>query len=198
MTWVKLCGMTRESDVRLAAEIGADAVGFVIAPESPRRIECATAARIGERFPGARYLVTVDLDPEDLLEYASHAGVTGVQPHGRHSVEAARAALSSGLDVLFPVPVADSLDLGSVPDGSTPILDTAVAGLHGGSGRRFDWSLAAGIEAEFVLAGGLDPENVVEAVGESGAWGVDVASGVEKEPGVKDPAAMRRFVEAVR
>jgi len=198
VTWVKLCGMTRDDDVGLAAEIGADAVGFVIAPDSPRCIDSATAARLGELFSGSRYLVTVDLDPQALLVQAESAGVTGVQPHGRHSVDAARAARAAGLDVLFPVPVGDSLDLGLVPVGSTPILDTAVAGHHGGVGRRFDWSLAAGVDTDFVVAGGLDPDNVGDALTISGAWGVDVASGVEKEPGVKDPEAMRRFVEAVR
>ena len=106
--------------------------------------------------------------------------------------------MAAGYRVLFPVPVGGAADLGRVPDGAMPLLDTAVPGLHGGTGAAFDWSLAAGLERAIVVAGGLDPGNVADAVAATGAWGVDVASGVERRPGVKDPDAMRRFVEAVR
>jgi len=198
MTWVKLCGMTRREDVLAAESLGADAVGFVVYPGSPRRIGLDDVAAIGRGIGIDRYLVTVDMRPAELLEAAGRSTVTGVQPHGDHAVEAASAALAAGLKVLFPVPVGDEApDLGRVPDGSVPILDRASAG-HGGTGRTFDWSLAEGVTVPWVLAGGLTPGTVADAVATAHPWGVDVASGVEDVPGVKDHEAMRRFIEAVR
>lgn len=198
MTWVKLCGMTRRADVEAAERMGADAVGFVIAAESPRAVEPAEAAVLGKGLEIDRYLVTVDLKPTDLLDAAKEADVTGVQPHGRYALEAAVAALAAGLAVLFPVPVLDQIDLQAVPDGSLPLLDASDPHRHGGTGRSFDWNLTAGLDTGFVLAGGLRADNVARAVAETGAWGVDVASGVETTPGVKDVDMMMRFLEVVR
>ncbi len=198
MTWVKLCGMTRRRDVEAAAELGVDAVGFVIAAESPRRVSPAEAAELGSGVAVERFLVSVDLEPEGLLASAREAGVTGVQPHGRHAVEAAEAAFSVGLRVLFPVRVGRRLHLTQVPDWAVPILDTAVPGRHGGSGRSFDWTLTAGCGRHVVIAGGLTPENVAGALAAAKPWGVDVASGIETAPGVKDHAKMEQFVEATR
>ena len=181
-----------------AVAAGADAVGFVLAPGSPRRITVEEAGRLGRGVEVGRYLVTVDLTPELLLETAAAAGVDGVQPHGRYRVEATAAALDAGLEVLFPVAVAARIDLDAVPAAAVPILDTAVPGSHGGTGRAFDWSLAAGLGRPVVLAGGLTPENVAAAVATAAPWGVDVSSGIESGPGVKDPEKMRRFVEAAR
>jgi len=198
MTWVKLCGMTRRGDVEAAFLAGADAVGFVTAPGSVRRVTPEQAAVLGEGFGIERYLVTVDLEPGLLLATALLAAVDGVQPHGRHSVEAADLMLREGYRVLFPVRVDGPPDLLQVPDGAIPLLDTAVPGLHGGTGESFDWGLAAGLGRDVVVAGGLTPGNVGVAVAAAVPWGVDVASGVESAPGVKDSVAMRRFVEAAR
>lgn len=198
MTWIKLCGMTRRRDVEAAVAVGADAVGFVVAPESKRQITVGMAADLGRGIDIARYLVSVDLSPEVLLEAAERGGVDGVQPHGEHAEAAARAALDAGLKVLFPIPVGSGVDLSHVPRDATPLLDTAVAGIHGGSGITFDWGLAADLGRDLVVAGGLNPGNVAEAVEMSAAWGVDVASGIESSPGEKDAEAMRRFVEALR
>ena len=198
MTWVKLCGMRNRADVAAAIEAGADAIGFVIAPGSPRQVSVADARRYGADVPLARFLVTVDLTPEALVESARAAEVTGVQPHGDHKAPAAAAALAAGLEVLYPVAVSDSVPGELGPSAAIPILDTSVPGMEGGTGRSFDWSLAAGVPGHFVLAGGLTPDTVAEAVEVSGAWGVDVSSGIESALGEKDHDLMRRFVEAVR
>ncbi|MCB2222905.1 MAG: phosphoribosylanthranilate isomerase [Actinobacteria bacterium] len=199
MIWVKICGLTRREDVEAAAAAGADAFGFVTAEGSPRRVEPEDVPGLAGGTAAAGYLVTVDRRPGALLTDAARAGVGGVQPHGRYAAEAALAALDAGLAVLFPVGVADGRpDLTAVPEGAMPLLDTAVPGRHGGTGRSFDWGLAAAQGRPVVVAGGLTPGNVAGAVARSGAWGVDVSSGVESAPGVKDAAAMRRFVEAVR
>lgn len=199
MTWVKLCGMTRREDVLTARACGADAVGFVVAPTSPRRVDPARIAALGTGLTIERFLVTVGMDPGELVRLATATGVTGVQPHGDQAREAAMAARQAGFAVLFPTPVeAGPPDLGSVPAGCRPLLDTGGTGVAGGSGRSFAWEHASGLDREFVVAGGLTPATVAEAVRATGAWGVDVASGVEVEPGIKDHELMRRFVEAVR
>jgi len=198
MTWVKLCGLTRRPDVEAAVAAGADAVGFVVAPESARRVTVDEALALGAGIGVTKVLVTVDLGAEELLRAAAAAGVEAVQPHGRSRVEAAEAALAGGYLVLFPIRVDASVSLSGMPEGATPILDAAVPGRHGGTGTMFDWSAAEGLGVDYVLAGGLDPENVAEAVRRLLPWGVDVSSGVEARPGVKDHELMRRFVEAVR
>lgn len=199
MTWVKLCGMTRRADVEAAAEAGADAVGFVLHRASPRFVEPSAVAGLADAAEVATFLVTVDAEPSWLVTAATDLGVDGVQPHGDRAGEAAVAALEAGLDVLVPIRMADAVpDLSGIPVDARPLLDSHVVGAHGGSGRSFDWSLAAAIDREFVLAGGLRPGNVAEAIRVARPWGVDVASGVESAPGVKDHAAMRCFVEEAR
>lgn len=198
MTWIKLCGLTRRSDVEAAVAAGADAVGFVVAPESTRRVTVEEAAALGAGLEASRVLVTVDLGPDALLSAAAAAGVDGVQPHGRFRADAAASAVAAGYLVLFPVRVDSVVSLAGMPEGATPILDAAVTGRHGGTGTMFDWSAAEGLELDYVLAGGLDPGNVADAVRRLRPWGVDVSSGIEARPGVKDHDLMRRFVEAVR
>ena len=110
MTWVKVCGLTRREDVEAAVAAGADAVGFVIAPESPRRTDPATVAELAAGIDAMAVLVTVDLKPAELIEAVAIAGVDGVQPHGRHSDIAATTARDLGLFVLRPVAVRDYLE----------------------------------------------------------------------------------------
>jgi len=197
VTWVKVCGVRSRRDLETAAEAGADAVGIVIA-ESPRRVDLATAAELARHASVATFLVTVDLAAEDLVALACDLGVTGVQPHGRHAAEAARAARDRGLDVLRPVPVDGPVELGGIPADETPLLDTKVPGMHGGSGRSFDPVWAEGIERPWVLAGGLGPDNVAVAIRRLRPWGVDASSRLESSPGTKDPERIRRFVEEAK
>lgn len=193
MTWIKLCGMRTSSDVAAAQDAGADAVGFVTARRSMRFVSPSTVAEISAECSIPRFLVTEDETPNDLLAAAMLAGVTGVQPHGDHADQAARAALEAGYDVLFPVVVVPGSDL-EAPEGMIPILDGPVPG----SGIGFDSSVVGSFPARFVVAGGLTPDNVAEVLARLRPYGVDVSSGIERERGVKDPELMQRFVEAVR
>jgi len=198
VTWVKLCGLSRDEDVAGAAAAGADAIGFVIHPGSPRFVTPEQAGALGAGVGIERFLVSVDLAPEALLQAAATARVTGLQPHGQHRAEAARAGLSAGYRVLYPVAVDGPVSLKGVPDGAVPILDTASSRRHGGTGAAFDWIWAKDVTGDYVLAGGLTPETVSGAIRYLRPWGVDVSSGIESAPGVKDRDLMTSFVEAAR
>ncbi len=197
MTWVKVCGLRGERDVAAAVEAGADAVGFVLA-DSPRRVTESSARALAEGVPVLSVAVTVDLTPSELMRTVAATGVGGVQPHGAHRREAAVRAVREGLFVLHPVAVHDRVDLIGVTEGQIPLLDTYRAGVHGGTGERFDWGLVPDLGRPFVLAGGLGPENVDEALQLVAPWGVDASSGLESSPGVKDPDRIRDFVEKAR
>lgn len=197
MTWVKICGVRTLDDVDVATEAGADAVGLVVA-DSPRRVDVAVAATLAASASVATFLVTVDLPASRVVELAREVGVTGVQPHGRHAGEAAAAARERGLAVLRPVPMAGPADLSRIPADQVPLLDTAVPGRHGGTGRRFDPAWASGLDRAWVLAGGLGPGMVGEAIRRMRPWGVDASSRLESSPGTKDPERIRRFVEEAK
>lgn len=198
MTWVKLCGMRTDEDVAIAAEVGADAIGFVLDPASPRFVDAADVTRLASRTEMATFLVVVDADPVTIVALADKTAVRGVQPHGHHNRAVAEAALRAGLDVLFPVAVGRSAPTVDVPEGAVPLFDTEDPDRHGGTGEQFDWDLLSDQVGRFVVAGGLTPDNVAAAVERTGAWGVDVSSGIESSPGHKDSRRMKRFVEAVR
>ncbi|MEX2323452.1 MAG: phosphoribosylanthranilate isomerase [Acidimicrobiia bacterium] len=199
MTWVKLCGLTNRPDVDVSVEAGADAVGVVVEADSPRSVDLRVAAELIAGLEVSTVMVTVDEPADRLVAIASEAGFTGIQPHGRHASEAAKAGIAAGLLVLFPVAVgAEPPDLSAVPDGAVPLLDTAEPKRHGGTGRSFDWALATDPGRRIVLAGGLTPTTVAGAVAAVHPWGVDVASGVERSPGVKDHDAVRSFVREAK
>ena len=196
MVWVKVCGLSTEEDVEVAIEAGADAVGLVLA-QSPRQISLTAAERL-VRAAGGRcetVLVTVDMTPADAIEVIESTGASGIQPHGRHGAEVAGCA--PGL-VLRPVAAAPGLDLAHIPADQIPLIDASVHGLHGGSGTTFDWALASDLDRPVVIAGGLGPHNVADAVRRTGAWGVDASSHLESRPGVKDHAAIRQYVRGAR
>ncbi|MGH8875395.1 MAG: phosphoribosylanthranilate isomerase [Acidimicrobiia bacterium] len=198
MTWVKVCGLRERPHVETAVEAGADAVGFVLYDGSPRHVTVAEAFALGEDVPALRVAVTVDLEPESLLELAAGIGADAVQPHGLHTVEAAEAAHRAGFFVLFPVKVELAVDLSGVPEGTIPLLDAHRPGLHGGTGTKFEWALAEGIDRRFVLAGGLGPDSVAEGVRQLHPWGVDASSGLESAPGQQDPKLIRRYVREAK
>ncbi|HEY8415192.1 MAG TPA: phosphoribosylanthranilate isomerase [Thermaerobacter sp.] len=207
-----MCGIRDEEAALAALEAGADAIGFVFA-ESPRRVDPATAGRIaailraraaaaGRPMP-ALVGVFVDAPVERVLATVRAAGLTHVQLHGDErdaDVEALRAA---GLPVIKAVGVAPGT---SPPPAalSTPadlvLLDRFEPGRRGGTGRTADWAVAADVARRrpVILAGGLTPENVAEAVRAVRPWGVDVSSGVERARGVKDPHRIARFVRTAR
>lgn len=196
MTWVKVCGLTRESDVIAAVDAGADALGFVLAEKSPRRIGVARAATLMGGVPALRILVTVDADRPSVERAVGETSADGVQPYGRHAGEVARWAEASGLFVLRPLRQAENGGWASaeVPEGQVPLLDSAAGGAHGGTGVPLDWARLQRPGRRFVLAGGLDPDNVAAAIDAVHPWGVDASSGLESAPGLKDAARVAAFV----
>lgn len=198
MTWIKVCGLQEPDHVDLVQACGADAIGLNLAKGSPRRISVDTATALARRCEIECYLVLVDATPESALEAARRTGATGIQPHGTESAEVADAAAGAGLAVLRPVPVTGPVDLSAIPDGQVPLLDTARPGMHGGTGERWDPGLLGVVDRRWVLAGGLTPGNVREAVATMHPWGVDASSGLESTPGRKDPGRIRSFIEEAR
>jgi phosphoribosylanthranilate isomerase len=201
MTWVKVCGLTRPEHVAAAVEAGADAVGFVIALRSVRRVSIERAAGLMEGVPILRVLVSADALPEELIAAARETGADGVQPHGLHAEHAAAAAEGEGLFVLRPLSVTAGTiepDPTAVPEAQIPLLDTAHAELHGASGVAFAWGAIDPPARRFVLAGGLDPENVADAISALRPWGVDASSRLEQAPGIKDTAKVAAFVREAK
>jgi len=205
-TVVKVCGLTRREDAAWALECGADWLGFIVHGESPRRIDPARAAEIvdalgaqGTDRPWTAVAVMVGVTPAQALDLARRAHAQRVQLHGV-------AAADWPED--FPIPCAIVAGVG--PDGALVgeepalrhllMLDTAAAGGGGGTGRTWPWAAARPIAArrDVLLAGGLNDENVADAVRALRPFGVDASSGLEKAPGIKDAGRVRRFVDAVR
>jgi phosphoribosylanthranilate isomerase len=197
MTWVKVCGLTTRRDVLTAVAAGADAVGFNTIPASPRRVDIEAIGELAAGVGIATFLLTVDLMPDEILDAADLTGVTGIQPYGHHAAEAAIAAVAAGLDVLVPLRPSDGQTARDAPAGTRPLFDSGGPGL-GGTGAVFDWDLVASGGAEFVLAGGLGPDNVADAIRAVRPWGVDAASRLEAGPGVKDPGKVAAFIERAK
>jgi phosphoribosylanthranilate isomerase len=199
---IKVCGITRAEDALKATKLGADAVGFVFHRPSPRYIEPAAAAAIIDKLPGFVTTVGVffDLEQEEVRRIASEAHLDRVQLCGSESPE---YCSSLGLRWIkgFRLKTREDLELlASYGSGRDFLLDSYVSGVPGGTGERFNWEWAkeAGRYGRIILAGGLDPDNVAQAIRTAMPAGVDVSSGIEKSPGIKDQAKMAAFVEAVR
>lgn len=202
----KICGITRLEDAVAAVDAGADALGFVFVPGTPRYVEPTAVADIVRRLPAfvAKTALFVDASEDHIRAVVEATGVDTVQLHGAESPTLGRA-LSPRVTVIkaFRIRGPESLDaLEPHRDACAAwLLDAYVAGAHGGTGARFDWSLAvrtAGMGKAVVLAGGLGPDNVADAIRQVRPYAVDVSSGVEAAPGRKDPARIRAFLEAVR
>ena len=195
MTWVKVCGLGRPEEVEAAVEAGADAVGFVFYEPSPRNLALELARDLGSDLSILTVAVTVGLDADSLLHLAEVSGVGAVQPHGAGAGLAARSALKAGLSVLRPVPVSGPVDLSHVSGDELPLLDSDTVG---GTGSAFDWAWLEGLERPYVLAGGLNPDNIEAAIAQAAPWGVDASSGLESAPGVKDLAKVASFVHKAK
>ncbi|KIL99668.1 Phosphoribosylanthranilate isomerase [Paramagnetospirillum magnetotacticum MS-1] len=207
---VKICGITDEEAMDAAIEAEADYVGLVFFAKSPRNVTPDRAAELVEFAPGDVTKVGLFVDPDDatLDAVLTRVRLDLLQLHGNESPERVEAIrLEYGLPVMKVLSVAEPADL----DGAEPYLAVADrllfdakppkgALLPGGNAVSFDWSILTGRKwgLPWMLAGGLTPANVAEAVRISGALAVDVSSGVESAPGVKDPDKIRAFIQAAR
>ena len=198
---VKVCGMTRYEDARLALDLGAWALGFVFYPPSPRAIDPARAAEVIARLPADAFTVGVFVDAplEEVNRVVDRIGLKAVQLHGAETPEYAAAMKAGQVIKAFRVrPGFDDARIDEYPD-CLILLDAHVEGLPGGTGRAFEWDIArkAWERAPIILAGGLNPDNVAEAIRAVKPMAVDVSSGVEARPGEKDPEKMRRLFETI-
>ena len=223
--FVKICGITRPEDADLAAELGAGALGFVFWPGSPRCVAPDVARGIIRRS-GPRVTsvgVFVDASPEEVTRIMDEVGLDVAQLHGHESPEYCRQlakSLEKGDENLFrgdpekkiPVPFfarlikaiglqdSEPVVLGEFDADVLILVDAHDPSRYGGTGRTVDWAAARQVASmrKTILAGGLNPENITRAIDAVQPYGVDVSSGVESEPGVKDAARLRRFFEELQ
>jgi len=201
-TRVKICGITRWEDAQLAVELGASALGFNFYAPSPRYILPEAAKAIILRLPPLVTAVGVfanEIDGAHVAAIAREAGVEAVQLHGPGFPKDDGALASFQMIRAVAVRNGSKVEDLTFSCAGAYLLDAYEPDLHGGTGKTFDWTLAR--EAKkyglIILAGGLTPENVNQAIREARPYAVDVASGVESSPGKKDPAKMRAFFAAV-
>jgi phosphoribosylanthranilate isomerase len=197
---IKICGITNLHDAQLAVDAGADALGFIFYPKSSRFISIGEAAEILRNLPPliARVGVFVDADIETISQTVREAGINHIQLHGD---EPPRFAQELGLPIIkaFRVAGPETLKLLSQHKVSAYLLDSYTPGQHGGTGAKFNWDLVGSAQqfrTPVILAGGLTPENIAEAVRQTTPYAVDVSSGVEISPGKKDPVKVRAFIQA--
>jgi phosphoribosylanthranilate isomerase len=204
-TRIKFCGMTRPGDVRLASELGVDAIGFVFAATSPRRVRAEEARVMRNALAPLVDAVALFMDnsAEDVRNVIKLVRPSLLQFHGSEDDAFCR---SFGTPYLKAIPMGQGSPVGDAnalhlryPAAAALLFDGHGDEVQGGSGNRFDWSrIPTGLHKPFVLAGGLTPDNVFDAIQQTLPWGVDVSSGIESAPGIKDGDRMRHFVEEVR
>lgn len=214
MTWIKICGITNLDDARTAVEAGADALGFVFYEKSPRKIDVEAACQIVTELPPTveKVGVFVNHQEDSICSIADRVGLTAMQMHGDDEdphvadlVIARRPRLKVLAAISMYHPTPDGWAMMWRPEVVHAfLLDSGTPSQQGGTGKAFDWKAAIPITdtikrlGKIVLAGGLNSANVGEGMRILKPWGVDVASGVEREPGKKDPEKVRAFVAAVR
>ena len=197
---IKICGITNLDDARLAVELGADMLGFIFFAGSPRAVNRETSARICRAVPVEKVGVFVNETAPVIQATVTACGLTMIQLHGDEPPSFCRQFSAK---IIKAIRARDRAAVRAAAeyDVDALLLDTYTAGQHGGTGQTFDWSLA--VEAKklgkpLILSGGLTPENVADAIRQVRPYAVDVASGVERQPGKKDPEKLRRFIEAVK
>ena len=204
-TRVKICGLTRGRDVRAAVSFGADAIGFVFASGSKRVIVDQKARELASQVPAfvTRVGLFLDQDEEHVRGILKRVPLSLLQFHGRENADFCRQfglpyikaiSMGSGVNAQDMVEQAER----DFPDAAALLLDSHESGGLGGTGRIFDWKQLRHTGKSLVLAGGLTPDNVREAIRLVRPWAVDVSSGVEEAPGIKNPSAMRLFIKQVR
>jgi phosphoribosylanthranilate isomerase len=199
---IKICGITNATDAQLASKLGADALGFNFCPESPRFVARERVRAIVASLPPfvTAVAVFVDAHPEFMSETCDFCGIRTVQLHGDEApgiVGKLRA-----YKIIKAFQVRSERDTAQIRryDVDAFLLDAYVAGKRGGTGTSFNWDLAKSVACvvPILLAGGLNPENVGQAIRTVKPYGVDVCSGVESEPGKKDRRLLRQFIEEAR
>jgi phosphoribosylanthranilate isomerase len=199
-TRIKICGLTREADVDAAVEAGADAIGFVLYPKSPRAVSAQRAGELARRLPPfvTPVLLFVNAAAQEIEAAVQAVPHALLQFHGDETPVQCRAPARPYLRAVRMGPGVDLLDCtASFSDAQALLLDAHVEG-YGGGGKVFDWSLVLpGVACRLVLSGGLNPANVTDGMLRVRPWAVDVSSGVEAAKGVKDATLMRRFCQAV-
>ena len=207
---VKICGLKTEAAVDAALEGGADYIGLVFFPRSPRHVDIATGLKLADRARGQARIVALFVDPDDkvLDQIIDRIQPDFIQLHGDESSPRVKE-----IKRRCHVPVIKAVKVGTAVDAKRALrYDDAAdlilfdshapkgSALPGGNGLAFDWHALDGVKdhMKFMLSGGLTPENVAEAIRLTGAKAVDVSSGVESAPGIKDPELIRRFLKAVK
>lgn len=198
---IKICGLTRPEDARCASGLGVDAIGLNFYPPSPRFLSVPAARAVRASVPAFVTPVAVFVNPgaEEVRRVIGEVGVDVLQFHG---TETARFCEDFGLPYLKAIAMREGVDLAAAvreyPSAAAWLLDVHDPGRWGGTGRTFDWSAARGsFERPIVLAGGLSPENVEDAIRRVRPFAVDVCGGVESAGGVKDEARLAAFVKRV-
>jgi phosphoribosylanthranilate isomerase len=207
---VKICGLSTRETLDVALQAGADMVGFVFFPPSPRHISLETARALGKQAKGRaiKVALTVDADDTTLANIVEALQPDILQLHGKETVARLRDIKQAfGLPVMKVLAVETSADLAGLP-GYAAVADRILfdarapkeATRPGGLGAVFDWHVLEGLDLKlpFMVSGGLNAGNIAEAVRITRAGGVDVSSGVERAPGVKDPEMIRNFIRAAR
>ena len=200
MTWIKICGVTRASDAERVVQLGADALGLNFVHGSKRRITLEQARTIIDAVRGRIELVAVVANPtEQELEELQQLGIEWLQLHGDEPAARVARLLPRAFKAVAIEDAADARRAATFP-GERLLVDTKVGASSGGTGKVFDWQLVTELSRtrQLIVAGGLTPRNVAAAVRVLTPFGVDVASGVESAPGVKDAALLEAFVLAVR
>ena len=200
-TRIKICGLTREADVDAAVEAGADAIGFVLYPKSPRAVSAQRAGELARRLPPfvTPVLLFVNAAAQEIEAAVQAVPHALLQFHGDETPVQCRAPVRPYLRAVRMGPGVDLLDCAaSFSDAQALLLDAHVEG-YGGGGKVFDWSLVLpGVACRLVLSGGLNPANVTDGIHRVRPWAVDVSSGVEAAKGVKDAVLMQQFCAEVQ
>ena len=201
-TRIKICGITRLEDALTAADAGADAIGFVFHRPSPRYVDPERAASIARAMPPFVALVGlfVDLDAAVVRDIISVAGLSLLQFHGDETPEFCAQFATPFMKAIRVRPEVDLLQCDARFSGASALLlDAYRPGVPGGTGETFDWELVPqNLQSRVVLSGGLNAANAGVGIRRLMPWGVDVSSGVESAPGIKDPDRIEQFVAAVR
>jgi phosphoribosylanthranilate isomerase len=201
MTWIKICGVTSVDDAEHVVRSGANAIGLNFVHGSKRRVTFEQARPIVAAVKGRIELVAVVANPTDaeVKSLRSELGIEWLQLHGEEPAARLSRLLPHAFKAVAIEDAADARKAASFP-GERLLVDTKVSGASGGTGKVFDWQLVTDLVGarQLILAGGLTPKNVAAAVRVLAPYGVDVASGVEFVPGVKDPELVTAFILAVR